>query len=203
MRKDWLLKGMNERIKNMFKGKKKTENLVALIIILIITVVAINYILGGNQKGTTTKEEKNIKANNAIQVSTGTVQDELEQRLENILGKIEGVGKVKVMLTYSESSTLKPVYNEDSKISNTNETDSNGGTRVITETDSQKEVIFKENTDGTKEPVTQSIISPKIEGAIVAAGGANNASVKASIIQAIEAATGLATHKIQVFKMED
>lgn len=148
-------------------------------------------------------EEKNVRVGNAIQVSSNTNEDELEQRLENILGKIEGVGKVKVMLTYSESSTFRPVYNEDSKISNTNETDSNGGTRVISETDSQKEVIFKENSDGTKEPVTQSVVSPKIEGAVVAAQGANSSSVKASIIQAIEAATGLATHKIQVFKMEE
>lgn len=194
---------MNERIKNMFKGKKKTENLVALIIILIITVVAINYILGGNKSDNRTKEERNIRVDNAVQVSSNSNEDELEQRLENILGKIEGVGKVKVMLTYSESSTFRPVYNEDSKVSNTNETDSNGGTRVITETDSQREVIFKENSDGTKEPVTQSIVSPKIEGAVVAAQGANTSTVKASIIQAIEAATGLATHKIQVFKMED
>lgn len=187
----------------MFTGKKKTENLVALIIILIITVVAINYILGGNKTENKNKEEKEYKLGNTIQVSNNASEDNLEQRLENILGKIEGVGKVKVMLTYSESSTLRPVYNEDSKISNTNETDSNGGTRVITETDSQKEVIFKENSDGTKEPVTQSIVSPKIEGAIVTAQGANNDNVKASIIQALEAATGLATHKIQVFKMED
>ncbi len=195
---------MNEKLKNMFKGKKKTENLVCLIIILIITVVAINYILSGDKnKKTTNKEEKNIKMGNAVQVSSSANEDELEQRLENILGKISGVGKVKVMLTYSESSTFRPVYNEDSKVSNTNETDSNGGTRVTTETDSQKEVIFKENSDGTKEPVTQSIVSPKIEGAIVAAQGADTSTVKASIIQAIEAATGLATHKIQVFKMED
>lgn len=150
-----------------------------------------------------TKEEKDIRLGNAVQVSNKANEDELEKRLENILSKISGVGKVKVMLTYSESSTLKPVYNEDSKVSNTNETDSNGGTRITSETDSQKEVIFKENSDGTKEPVTQSIVSPKIEGAIVAASGADISTVKASIIQAIEAATGLATHKIQVFKMEE
>ncbi len=194
---------MNERFKNMFKGKKKTENLVALIIIMIVTVVAINYILGGNKTDTKIKEEKKDKESGAIQVSSNVEDESLEKRLENILGKIAGVGKVNVMLTYSESSTLKPVYNEDSKVSNTNETDSNGGTRVITETDSQKEVIYKENSDGTKEPVTQSVASPKIEGAIITAKGADDATVKANIIQAIEAATGLATHKIQVFKMED
>ena len=42
---------------------------------------------------------------------------------------------------------------------------------------------------------------PTIEGAIITAVGAGNATVKSNIIQAVEAATGLATHKIQVFPM--
>ena len=55
--------------------------------------------------------------------------------------------------------------------------------------------------NGNKEPITKSIISPIIEGAIITAQGAVNADIKASIIQDVEAATGIATHKIQVFKM--
>ena len=50
-------------------------------------------------------------------------------------------------------------------------------------------------------PVTQSIIEPKIEGAIITAVGAGNSIVKENIVQAVEAATGLAIHKIQVFEM--
>ena len=107
------------------------------------------------------------------------------------------------MITYSESSSITPIYNEDTSISNVNETDSSGGVRSTVETDSQKEIIFKENTDGSKEPVTQSVTSPKIEGAVIVASGADDTTIKANIIQAVEAATGLATHKIQVFKMED
>ena len=39
-----------EKLKNIFKGKRKTENLVVLIIILIVTVVAINYIWNDESK---------------------------------------------------------------------------------------------------------------------------------------------------------
>ena len=77
-----------------------------------------------------------------------------------------------------------------------------GGTRKISETNSKKEVIYKE-VNGEKVPVTQSIISPKIEGAIITATGAKSAVVKTNIIQAVEAVTGLATHKIQVFEMQN
>lgn len=73
-----------------------------------------------------------------------------------------------------------------------------GGTRVIQESDSSREVIYQNN-----EIILQKTKSPKIEGAIIAATGANNSMVKANIIQAVEAATGLATHKIQVFEKEN
>ena len=43
---------------------------------------------------------------------------------------------------------------------------------------------------------------PTIEGAIITAEGASNATVKANIISATQAITGLATHKIQVFQMQ-
>lgn len=74
------------------------------------------------------------------------------------------------------------------------------GNRKITQSSSKKEVIYQE-IEGEKVPVTQSVVKPKIEGAIVTAIGAQNSEIKANIVQAMEAATGLATHKIQVFEM--
>ena len=42
---------------------------------------------------------------------------------------------------------------------------------------------------------------PVIEGAIITAQGAKDANIKTSIVSAVEAITGLAVHKIQVFEM--
>ena len=198
---------LGEKIKNIFSkqegnNKKKIENIVVFIIILIVTIVAINYIWNGEKKNQSTdKVPQTEEKNEVVQVNSEITPDESEKKLANILSNIQGVGKVKVLLTYSETSTYVPVYNENSKLSNTTETDSSGGSRTIAEIDSQKEIIYKEDSSGNKEPVTKSIISPKIEGAIITAEGADNAEVKTNIIQAVEAATGLATHKIQVFKM--
>ena len=193
----------NEKLKNMFKGKRKNENLVALLIILIIVVVSINYIWNdGNAK----RDNNNLinRTNNVVEVSTTQEKyDETEKKLEDILSTIDGVGKVKVMITYSSSSTFIPIYDENNKISNTTESDDSGGTRTIVENDEQKSIVYKGNSDGTKEPITKSIESPKMEGAIITATGANNSEVKEKIILAVEASTGLATHKIQVFKMEE
>lgn len=185
--------------------KRKIENLVFFVVILIITIVIINIIWNGNK--TTTKTENTIHSkqlalttnqdNISEKIST---EDNLEERLEQILSKIQGVGEVKVCINYLESSEVVAMYNENSKVSNTEESDTSGGTRKIQETDSQKDIIYKEE-NGEKVPITQKIIQPKIQGAIITAKGANDANTKANIIQAVEAITGLATHKIQVFEM--
>lgn len=92
------------------------------------------------------------------------------------------------------------MVNENSKVSTTEETDTSGGIRKIQETDTQKDIVYEED-NGSKTPITQKVIQPKIEGAIITAKGANNSNTKSNIIQAVEAVTGLASHKIQVFEM--
>lgn len=187
-------------------NKKKIENLVFLVVILIITVVAINVIWNGNSKKN--KQEENSQNskqlaqninNIAIETSSSTSK-ELEKNLETILSRIQGVGEVKVFINYSESSEIIPMYNEASKNSNTEETDTQGGIRKIQEQDSQKEIIYKEE-NGEKMPITKKVVEPKVQGAIITAKGASDVNIKTSIIQAVEAVTGLATHKIQVFEM--
>lgn len=185
--------------------KKKVENLVFLIILSIITIVIINVIWNGNKqsdKKETDSNSKQLATTNQISDNKNNMRttDDLEEKLESILGNIQGVGAVKVCINYSESSEVIAMYNENSKISNTEETDTSGGTRKIQETDSQKDIIYQEE-NGEKTPITQKVVQPKIEGAIITAKGANNADTKANIIQAVEAVTGLATHKIQVFEM--
>ena len=186
--------------------KRKIENLVFLIVILIITIVAINLIWNdGKSDKQDVIDDGKILANQDNTIFTNNIQSEttsnLETNLENILSRIQGVGEVHVFVNYSESSEVVAMYNENSQTSTTEETDTSGGVRKIQETDSQKEIIYQEN-DGEKVPITQKVIEPKIEGAIITAKGASDANVKTNIINAVSAATGLATHKIQVFEME-
>ena len=181
-------------------NKKKIENLVVFAVILIITIIIINMILGDGKKKTS-KEQVNSSSKQLATKTNDSEDSSLEEKLKNILQKIQGVGKVEVFVNYSESSETVAMYNENSKVSSTEETDTSGGKRVIEQTDTQKDIVYKEE-GGEKIPITQKIIQPKIEGAIITAQGANNATVKANIVQAVEAATGLATHKIQVFEME-
>jgi len=188
---------LNKILKNDGNNKKKTENLVFFLIILVITVIAINTIWKDDEKNINTINTVNKKL--ATNVEEKTIQsNSLEEKLEYILSNISGVGNVDVLITYNETEEIIPVYNKNNKKSITNETDSAGGVRTIEETDNSEEVIYQND-----EIIVQKKISPKIEGAIITASGANNANIKANIIQAVEAATGLATHKIQVFEKKN
>ena len=188
-------------------NKKNIENLVVFLILLIITIIAINTIWGGKKEetnqenGNTSYKKLAENINNSIDSNNSQLNEyNLEENLEDILSKIAGVGKVKVLVTYSETSEVVAMYNEKNTLNNTEETDTNGGVRKIEQTDTDKEIIYEEK-NGQKTPITQKVIMPKIEGAIVTAEGASNPTIKTNIIQAVSAATGISTYRIQVFEM--
>ena len=108
-------------------NKKTIENLVVFVVILIITIIAINYIWSGSNK----KEKNNIQTNKKLAVNIDNEENKkneenenIEIRLENILSKIKGVGNTKVLLTYSRTSQIVPLYDEDLSKSSTEEKDS-------------------------------------------------------------------------------
>lgn len=188
-------------------NKRNIENLVVFLVLLIITMIAINTIWGdkkedsNEQNNNTSYKQLADNLDNTISSNNQQFTEyNLEQSLEDILSKIAGVGKVQVLITYSETSEVVAMYNETYTSNNTEETDTNGGVRKIEQTDTNKEIIYEEK-NGEKTPITQKVIMPKIEGAIITAEGAGNANTKTNIIQAVSAATGLATYRIQVFEM--
>nr|MBP3680578.1 hypothetical protein [Clostridia bacterium] len=186
------------------KGDKKSiENLVVFVIILIATIIFINYIWNGNKKETKEEQKQNVLANTTVNNNIiENNSNNLEYQIENILKKLDGVDDVNVLITYEETNKVIPMYNEDIQENITKEEDTQGGVRTINESSSKKEVVYEEN-NGKKSVVTSSVITPEIKGAVIIAKGANNSNVKSNIIQAVEAATGLPTHKIQVFEMKN
>lgn len=185
------------------KGKKKKiENLIFLIVILIVTVIVINNVWSGGTENSKVQNNKVLaEVLNNENVGKTNEYYSLQENLKSILETMEGVGKVKVLVNYAETSTTVAMYNETKTESTTEEKDTEGGTRNVTQTDTQKEIAYT-SEGGESAPITEKIIMPTIEGAIITAQGASNATVKANIISATQAVTGLATHKIQVFQMK-
>ena len=203
---------MKESLKNFLSvfrdneegnNKKKIQNLIFFLILLIITIISINLIWNDDNKSTdsnSSQYKELATQKNITEYETTNNTDDLEEKLKIILSKMNGVGNTEILITYSESSEDVFLYNETTKTTITKETDSEGGNRDTNQTDTTKEVVYKDE-NGESIPITQKIISPKLEGALILAQGASDANIKSNIIQAVEALTGLPTHKIQVFEM--
>ncbi len=86
----------NEGTKEEGKNKKKIENLVAFLVILIITLIAINVILKDNKEPIKNNDDtyKELATENK-QTTKNTSSNELEEKIEHILSTMSGVRRGK------------------------------------------------------------------------------------------------------------
>ena len=111
------------------------------------------------------------------QTQTQTIQVE-EQRLTTLLQQINGAGQVQVLLSYRCSAE-----------------------RELATDDSGEPTIISAG-GGAQEAVELKTVSPQYLGAVVVCDGADSASVRLAIIQAVSSLTGLGSNKIAVVKMK-
>ena len=197
-----MFKGLFKKGEEEKDKKKQIENIIVCIVILIITVLIINSMWSTDNKESqnNTKQSSKVLAQTTSTDTSTEEQDNLEKKLEEILASINGVGKVKVLIKYSESSSIVAMYNETKSESTIKESDKSGGSKEQTDTENKKEIVYSVE-EGKSKPITEKVVMPVIEGAIITAQGAKDSTVKSSIVSAVEAVTGLAVHKIQVFEM--
>lgn len=115
--------------------------------------------------------------------------DTLQIALEKILTKVEGAGKVNVLLT--EYTGEEMVYQVDKTRSDASDT-SNTKTETVILTDSER------NENG----MICKIIAPVYKGALIVCQGADSAVVRLAVIEAVSKVTGLSTNQISVLKMK-
>ncbi|GAE87650.1 stage III sporulation protein AG [Acetivibrio straminisolvens] len=194
-----------KRLKSMLdkdKNNKWGENLVILIIIGMIVIIAGGTLFGGNEKKK--DESKNISSENlgdtreVLNVDVDDEKSQLEKDIENILGKIQGAGKVTVMITYASGKEIVPYADVKRSDNSTNEKDSSGGTRMIVQSNYESSVVYEENDKGVKKPIIAKELMPEIKGVLVVAEGASEATVRENLINSVKVLLDIPVHKIQV-----
>ncbi len=166
-------------IKNIIKKLNLGHNGYLLIIILVGVLFMLIPSTDNKKPGNETKETKEISI-------------DYKEELEEILSHIQGVGEVKVMLTYSSSFEKRIAYED-----NSNKHEKKDGDSTINEISSQKNVVL---SDG--EPFIVKEIYPEIQGVIVVSEGADDIIVKQNILNAVTTALSIAPHKVCVVKKE-
>lgn len=129
--------------------------------------------------------ERKTEAADAQTASFETQTQDDEARLRALLQSVEGVGRVEVMLTCGESETL--VFQTDTRQSQ----------------DTREETtVFSTGQSSQKTPVAVKTVKPPWRGAVIVCDGAQRASVRLAVIEAVSALTGLGSDKISVIKMK-
>lgn len=191
-------------------SKLKKENMIIFILFgVLLFIIAIPTKENKTDKSVLTdNKSKIIEKENDIEttVTTETLEQEyityLEKKLENTLSFVEGVGEIKVMVTVSNSQ--KEVVEKDriTNRSSTTETDSEGGTRNVNNTESTESTLYTVDEDGNQVPYVTQVYEPEITGVMVVAQGAGRGNVNSDISEAIQALFGIEAHKIKIAKMK-
>ena len=113
-------------------------------------------------------------------------QSNLEDRLQEILGSIQGVGEVRVLLT--ESSGEEYRYQVDEQM---------GSEGSVT----RRETVMIRDGNRNESGLVEKVIPPTYRGAIVVCQGGDNALVKLAVIEAVGSVTGIPSSRITVWKM--
>lgn len=126
-----------------------------------------------------------------------------EESLEDALRYVEGVGKVKVLITLKESEQRIVEKDDTQESSKTQEADSAGGNRLTEENRTDKTTIYTVNDKGQNIPYVVSTIPPAVEGVVVIAQGAHRQGVQDNIIDAIQVLFDIDANKIKIVKMKN
>jgi stage III sporulation protein AG len=107
-----------------------------------------------------------------------------EAELREILQEIVGVGAVSVMVNIDSTEETVLSINESTRQSNSNEKDSQGGSRQTTEITKDGQVVIYSAEKG-EQPIVIKKIKPRVRGVLVVAKGADNIEVKKMLLEAV------------------
>ena len=204
---EWLKKWKKDREE---KGKIKWED-VGFSRLIIIVLAGIFLLVLSLPQEESAKKEKRENQQEVSSAETGDANQiwnmvdsyarEQEQKVEEILAAVEGVGEVDVMVTMAASEEKVMLKDAENKQDTTQEQDDNGGSRIQTNSSLQEETILVQQEEG-EVPYIVELQSPEIEGIVVVAQGAGTGKTDTEIIEAIVALFPIETHKIKVMKMK-
>ncbi len=181
-----------KRALNYIRHMNKTQWITVILVGVLLLVVAIPVNNGANQgaagtDGTTDAETEDTPREQQ------EYQEYLEQRLEEILKTMDGVGNVQVMITVKDRG--EKVVAKDNATSNSSTTSEDG--LVSNDYTSESTTVY----DGEDMPYETKELLPEVEGVVVVAEGAGNAAVETEIYETVMALFEVDAHKISVVKM--
>lgn len=169
---------MNSILGKWIKKRNKSDFVVLILLGVMVMIVAMPTGAKQSQKETQTQEQKEQQLQ-----TEDSYKEQLQQQLKELLEHMDGVGKTRVMLTFSDEGT--------------DQLDKN----VTKDGNKKEETTVVYDTGDTRQPYVICRQMPKIEGVVVVAQGGGNAKTVTEISNAVMSLFPVEAHKVVVVKM--
>lgn len=146
--------------------------------------------------GTAAAEDAGAEA--ATKAESSSYEEQLEQRIRELLKSVDGVGEVDVMVVLKSSEEKIWHVDKNSTSSVTEESGADSGSSRVTREGNQSESTVLDGK--SQSPVMEKEVKPEISGVVISADGGGSAVIRAEISEAMEALLGLPANKIKVMK---
>ena len=203
---------MEEKLKKWVEKWLRKDNLLILLLAgMLLVVIALPTKKSGQEQQADMMQglsESSGSGNvDGLQPQEGNFTDTqeyaayLEERLEETLSQISGVGAVRVMITLKATQELVLEKDQQTQSSSTTEEDSQGGNRSINQISRSENTVY--HSSGNNEPYVVKTLLPQVEGVVVVAQGAGTGNISRSITDVVQALFNVEAHKVKVVKMDD
>lgn len=169
---------MNNILEKWIKKRNKSDFFVLILLGIMVMIVAVPTGKKESQDETQTVQLKEEKVQ-----TKDTYKEQLQNQLKELLENMDGVGKCRVMLTFSDEGT--------------DQLDKN----VTKEGEKKEETTVVYDTGDAGKPYVICRKMPKIEGVVVVAQGGGNAQTVTQISNAVMSLFPVEAHKVVVVKM--
>lgn len=181
-------------------GEKKNRDRWMLLALFGVLILVVLWPVGGKEG------KKETQTANLVDKTSETAYNYAEQyaanmenRLKDILEKVEGAGSVQVMITVKNGGE-QVVEKDRTFAENKTVQDGDNGQNSTADNINRSESTVYDNTSGGS-PYVVKQMEPEIEGVLVAAQGAENETVVNEITYAVQVLFDVPVHKIKVVKM--
>ncbi len=123
----------------------------------------------------------------------------LEKRMEEILSRMDGAGKVEVLITMKSSAEQVVAKDKNSTRSVSGAESAESGEE---HDENSEETVYAESDEGTV-PYIVKEISPAVKGVLVVAEGGEDPVVRQNITEAVMALFSIESHKIKIVRMKE
>jgi stage III sporulation protein AG len=180
-------------IAEKFKKNKKLETIVYAILILLVAAIFLSTLI---KPKANEPEEPETGESEAAQMRN---EQQIEEKLKQVLSSIRGAGRVEVMITYETGTEIVPAFSSDKQSSSTTNESDTSESSTTSETESKQPATVSQN--GGYQPIVLTEKQPVVRGVIVVAEGAADILVKLDIQLAVQTVLDVDADCIEVFEM--